>query len=912
MMVDRLWGKGGEPGEAHALPCHMLDVAAVMEAAFQTAPGLLEDLAALLGLPAEAARRLLLTLAALHDLGKVATAFQRLRPDLAATEGRGVTRYDFRQAGHDRIGYALMRDLWRGGRGLVTTAPELPLTAPWPIMAPLMAAAAGHHRGQPSSASLREFAPWLREEVDRPAAAELMARLGEMFAWSGPVPTAEAARRASYVVNGLITVCDWLGSDQAFAFHAEVPDLDHYFHHVALPTARQVLLDRGIHKLRAQPLAPVCDFAALFQHLGTMVPTPLQQACADLFDAGMPGLEMAACGPLLVLLEDAPGAGKTEAGDLVIHRLMAAGRASGFYCGLPTTATADAAYDRKRPLLDRLFAEPCSFMLGHARREMSGHFRTVETRAELERGDGEALAWFAQGSRRALLAEAGVGTIDQALMGALRLRHGPVRLFGLWRKVLLVDEVHAYDDYMLETLEALLRHHAAMGDHAVLMSATLPSALRGRLVAAFAAGAGWGDGAERMARLDRRSFPLLGLHGASGGIEHPVPLRAPPRPVHLEPVHTVEEAMARVVTWAARGDCVVWFRNTVVDALESWDRLAEELATLGLAPPTLFHARFLPEHRAALETAIVNDFGKTSGPDQRRGRVVIATQVAEQSLDLDFDHAVIDLAPPDVVLQRLGRRRRHTRAADGTPTPDLSDGRAPAPALLLMPPLDAAKDAGARGWLARLLPRAAGLYPDDARLWLGAQHLTDPRTIPDRRAEGEALVPELDARPLLESVHGEDLQSRTPPALWARHDRTDGAAVAERQEARRVTLGFRAGLLQDWADGAIAGVGDDDHPPTRLGESYSLVLARRDPLGLLGERLERSAVTVPWPVTTLAEDMPVLPALAATLPPSARRRLPDMAVVLLDAAGSGWGGSILLGSRLASVTYDALRGLKIV
>ncbi|WP_404379514.1 CRISPR-associated helicase Cas3' [Caenispirillum salinarum] len=928
-MIER-WGKAQPGREAwHRLEFHCLDVAAVLAEAFEAAPDLLTNLAALLGLEPETARRLLLTVLAVHDVGKVAGAFQHLRPDVAEALGvsaRGLKPYDRRGAGHDLMGFVLLRHLWRGGMAGLDPATR-PERRQFNQVAPVLAAATGHHGVQPETTApvLSDFTNWI-SPADIDAAAALVTAMAGVFQWSGPLPEEGLSKRASYVLNGLFTVCDWLGSTDAFAYRADPMEPADYFETIARPTAKRLLRNLGLAKLSRADVAPAAPFADLFAHLGpSLSPTPLQEACDRLFRP-----ETLPEGPLLVILEDAPGAGKTEAGDLVIHRLMAGGKASGFYCGLPTTATADGAYGRKRPVVERMFETIPSFVLAHGRRHLNDGFRPVATRAAVEAGEGDAQAWFVHGGKRALLSAAGVGTVDQALLGALRTRHGPVRLWGLWRKALLVDEVHAYDDYMLGALKSLLHHQAARGESVILMSATLPSRIRAALVEAFGTGAGWPDVTARTEALDRRGFPLLGLHHGGASAEHALPLRRPGRAVRVEPVHDITEAVTQVTDWAEAGRCVVWFRNTVDDAMEAHARVGTLLHAAGLPEPILFHARFLPEDRAAIEGRVLRHFGKESGPEDRRGRVLIATQVAEQSLDLDADEFLSDLAPADAVLQRLGRRRRHVRDAGGARlTVAAEDARPDSPALLLMPPLSAAEGEARAGsgerspWYGRLFPRAAGIYPDDARLWRGALHLTRPDTIPDRVAEGPWLVPEVDARPLLESVYAETdtLLAQVPDALHARHTATEGDHTAKRQMAGRNTLAFRDGLLKDWTEGALLAVSpDEDRLPTRLSDSYPVALAWRDgsgagaPVLAAGAEaaLDLSCISLPWRLDPAPEDAAAVEAMAATLPEPTRRRLRFVPVIVLSPDGSGgWTGTAAREGRAVTVRYDPARGLRV-
>jgi len=161
-----------------------------------------------------------------------------------------------------------------------------------------------------------------------------------------------------------------------------------------------------------------------------------------------------------------------------------------------------------------------------------------------------------------------------------------------------------------------------------------------------------------------------------------------------------------------------------------------QAADQGLAAPILYHARFLPEDRRRIEADLEAVAGKNAQPNRRRGRIVVATQVAEQSLDLDFDAVVTDLAPVDVLIQRIGRCRRHARGVDGSLSPNGIEMRPSLPVLILAPALDV----NAARWLATLLPGSAAIYHDDARLWLGLKYLLEPDTIPNRTRSGPIVT----------------------------------------------------------------------------------------------------------------------------------------------------------------------------
>jgi CRISPR-associated endonuclease/helicase Cas3 len=272
-------------------------------------------------------------------------------------------------------------------------------------------------------------------------------------------------------------------------------------------------------------------------------------------------------------------------------------------------------------------------------------------------------------------------------------------------------------------------------------------------------------------------------------------------------LHTIDEAASHVLDAVRAGRCVCWLRNTVADAIQAFERLRPELGDR----VDLFHARFAMSDRLAIQERALAAFGKDSTAARRRGRVLVATQVVEQSLDLDFDTMVTDLAPMDRLMQRAGRVLRHPRDAKGnrlTP-PGASDERGtPTLAVLAPAPVD---DPGP-DWYAEAFPIAQWVYPSHGQLWLTARLLAE---------RGGWTLPG-DARPLIESVFGDEADE-IPPALQARDNKAFGAAQADRSLAQENALELEQGYrptFRHWVD--------EEHTPTRLGErTVPVYLARR-------------------------------------------------------------------------------------
>ena len=547
----------------------------------------------------------------------------------------------------------------------------------------------------------------------------------------------------------------------------------------------------------------------LFPH--AMVPSPVQ-AFAE--TAPLPD------GPTLTIIEDVTGSGKTEAALTLAHRLMAMGRANGLYIALPTEATANAMYARLGVSFRRLFAAEASpsLVLAHGRRALHKGFQDsvvdAASRASARngtRGNGggerpssaECAEWIADDRRKAFLADVGAGTIDQALLGILPVKHQSLRLWGLADRVLIVDEAHAYDAYMARELEALLEFHGALGGSAIILSATLPKDARRGFAAAFRRGTSAGRGT--VVELQSADYPLVTIIGSNSVIEVAQPIRdGLARFVTATRVDDLEHALARVIAAASAGARVAFVRNSVDEAIDACDRLRAE----GL-DPLLFHARFAMIDRQRIEFEVMSRFGRdrNSGAETPRGHVLVATQVIEQSLDLDFDLMVTDLAPVDLMIQRAGRLWRHARDARPIAGPEL--------VVLSGEPIDAPD----KNWANRVLGRGARVYPDHALLWRSARALF--------RAGG--IETPAGVRMLVEAVYDDGTQEEAPEALLHAERRAEGDTFAASSIAQMNVLLLRPqGGRPHVGYRADAGAWESDvRTPTRLsGDSMRIRLGR--------------------------------------------------------------------------------------
>lgn len=806
----------------HLLVYHALDVAAVGDVYLQRSPALLAWLAQQLGqADLDATRAWVVFWLSLHDLGKFSISFQGQRADLVELlQGAAPASLGASGVRHDSLGMVFWKqqvrpkadcEAWFGGDPEYGEGLDF-----W------ARAVTGHH-GQPPMEAVshmgRHFNPRDAEAALDFAAAMRILLLTSQAADVAKVLDAETfeliSRELSWWLAGLAVLADWIGSNaEIFKYH-NTPELTlQDYWKDALRLAAQALEQSEVLPSNRQPERP---FQQLFPGIQKL--SPLQNWATSV---------ALAPGPQIHLLEDVTGAGKTEAAIVLTHRLIAQGCADGFFVGLPTMATANAMYERITQVYGQLFPSLPSLALAHGRKTLVDSFAASVVdpgRDEHDTHQGDETAtrrcsrWLADHNKRALLAPAGVGTIDQALLGVLCSKHQSLRLLGLWRKVLVVDEVHACDAYMQRTLETLLEFHARAGGSAILLSATLTQHMKSSLLQAYGRGLGY-----RGPELGATTYPLATTwapNSASTAIEAPLATRPDVR--RTVQVHYASDAttvLERIIAALAAGQCVAWIRNTVGDALSAYEHMAERIAPEHIL---LFHARFALGDRLDTEDAVLRTFGRDSGPQQRAGRLLIATQVAEQSLDIDADLVVTDLAPMDRLLQRAGRLRRHVRDAQGRRLidPDAQDARGPICLWVLGPAWTLTPTAS---WFRDSFPKSTKVYPHHGHLWLTASALqTGVFTMPD------------DARTLIEGVFGPDAE--VPENLERNAQQAEGEAFADASQAHMLSAKRQSGYCRaqrglDWEAETVA--------PSRLGEeTIDVLLARWDGNVLLPWRSDK-------------------------------------------------------------------------
>lgn len=839
------WGKLDKEGAWHHLCRHCLDVAATVDALLEANPRWAQKLYALSPYSQTVTRRQILFFAAIHDVGKFCDAFQLqdVAKNCIPPLDRKVKNAPHHH--HTILGLYVFREIYENIKDYFPNEEALN---------PLITATFCHH-GMPIIEPSTMAKPYKKDVLQD--IITFVCGMADFFALEaveeiqidhGPFVEDNLFRLMSWSCSGLFILADWVGSNSTFFPMDCAWQGPESYYPKALAQAKKAIATLHLGEFAN---GAKHDFHAIVPNLPKeATPSPMQEAMLSLPEAKSQEL---------IIIEDLTGAGKTEAALIALNRVLLAGQGTGVYIGLPTMATANAMYARMSASYHSIFPNAhASLLLAHGNRALNDTYiasicediDTFETSLDNgsepsdqldSRYEGTAYCsqWLSDSRKKALFAPCGVGTIDQALLAVIKAKHQALRLFGLSRSVLIVDEVHAFDSYTGSLITNCLRFHAALGGSAILLSATLPQSLRSDFVKA------WDEGllAKKMfyfgleasaghatdfqhtpLQLPEHSqshapFPLYTRvftpHGQDATVEEKPVASARSLHVAVKPVFDEASMFTTLHEAYTRGACAVWVRNTVGDVCEAYAKLVES----GVVPPEnihVFHARFCGADRERIENTVLSMFGKESTPSCRAGHILLASQVVEQSLDLDFDILLTDLAPMDVLIQRAGRCHRHKRPRPVGYEQSLMPVYMPSPQENLT-----------ATWYKDVFPHGAYVYERTAVLWCTAKLLCDAK----------ALDLPSQARNLMESVYGSTMDF---PAAF-----DDTEYNVEGKNHGHVATADHVGLKL--ADGYVGDAWDSDMcVPTRLGDktvNVRLLCVYEDgSLGLLGAK--KGAFTV--------------------------------------------------------------------
>ena len=665
-----VWGKSRAGTSSHLLIAHLLDTAAVTELIWDRylAPGVRRRIDAC---TTGRGRSLFVLLCGLHDVGKATPAFQVKDAGLKQrVQDAGLTWSPLMKPDgwHHTLAGARILNAALVAAGWDRRATEWL----WPMVA-------GHHGRVPLLLTPKDprahgTGPWpaaQRAFVDR-VLTDLNIDPRELADVGRP------SRATQLALLGLIIMADWIASNDTH--FTGIDDLAT----VSLATARQRAESAWAElELRGgwATSALAHDSASLVRQRFGLDAHPFQQdvmAAAEAMDA-----------PGLLVIEAPMGEGKTEAALAAAEILARRFGADGIFVGMPTQATSDPMFTRVREWVAKIDAgAPVALLHGRSRfnREwaelrhrtrfqgvsdddygMSDDAYGLESAGSCCSPDGRAAAEWFMGHKRGLLSPIAIATVDQLLYAATRTRHVMLRHAGLAGRVVLLDEVHAHDVYMSQFLGEALRWLAQAQVPVILLSATLPPAQRAALVRAYVQGA-------TTTRDVEPSLPATSGYPrttvVSGPDARPVTVTSTSsRPAQTVRVDVLPEgtefdpadlARAVVTTMSAGGRALV-VCNTVDRAQTVYRQIS-----MVFGPDTvLLHARLTAAARAERTVRLVSDLGPKA--DRPWRLVIVATQVAEQSFDVDVDVLFSDLAPIDLLLQRIGRMHRHNRPPGDRP-----------------------------------------------------------------------------------------------------------------------------------------------------------------------------------------------------------------------------------------------------
>jgi CRISPR-associated endonuclease/helicase Cas3 len=654
------WGKASPdyPGEPkwHPLVYHCLDVAAVTATWWDSSPAIRHAFISAFGFDKEKAaplRAWALFFITLHDMGKFDVRFQLKAPDAIELcwpdlnlDDLEITKNEVGAYDHGTNGFAWIRQEFFACLNIEGSYQDL-----FDAWEPWFAAVTGHHGEIPI---YRKVYPPEGENYvgkhDQSARKEWLEQVSRIFLH--PVgldlkntPPA-CSREAQALLAGFCSVSDWIGSnaaEEAFAYrHLEASPENYFSNQMEMVKSQDLLRKYGLMR----NIHPYSGISTLLENGNT--PRGVQTLVDQL--PSTPGF---------TLMEAPTGSGKTEAALAYAWRLLETGYTDSIIFALPTQATANAMLKRAEEFAEKAFGlEGANLVLAHGKRNFNHEFqalveagRSSSSAQNKEDASIQCAEWLAQSRKRVFLGQIGICTVDQVLLGVLPVRHKFVRGFGLHKSVLIVDEVHAYDSYMHGLLGEVLRRQMVTGGSAILLSATLPFSQRMELLKAWGCKGG-----------DSGAYPLI-THSSGNNVISLVPAHAhrpERREVYVECLKLTnafpnENLLQRIVKAGESGARVVVIMNLVDEA----QKLAESLQSRTKIPVDIFHARYRFKDRQHKEHAALNHYGKNR--EGSGGRILVATQVVEQSLDLDFDWMVTQICPVDLLFQRLGRLHRHQR-----------------------------------------------------------------------------------------------------------------------------------------------------------------------------------------------------------------------------------------------------------
>lgn len=793
------WGKYDSNSKKwHPLLLHMVDVAICAEAILlREPPSSRERIAHTLGMTWDIARPWILLIIACHDLGKACPGFQFKwdgAKELLAHSGLKIPGNPDTTINHAFVGQIVLANL------LVEQG--------WPNdLSELISDAVGCHHGVRASSSILNNLEGNKNALGRDGWDEARRKLFEamitIFKPTYPPSKLTLSGPDFMLVSGIASFADWIGSNDFWFTFGSLEDCSNLSNWCV---ERHCVAERSLDQIGWMSRSPLSLQYRTFENVFEKTPRPLQESVAEV----VANIKR----PCILLVEAPMGEGKTEAAFYAHLELQRQLGHRGLYVALPTKATGNAMFKRTLKFLHDIQSEKkLDLQLLHGAVLLNDTFqalRFANIYSDDDLGKIRAGEWFTH-KKRALLSEYGVGTVDQAILPILPVRHHFVRLWGLANRVVVFDEIHAYDAYTGTLLLNLIGWLQALGSSVILLSATLPPKFRRDLakiagevlpekescyprLSIFGGGNGEKIVVQKHFKADprfKRKIKLIGISPALNHVHDRLREMLSSEGFGLVLLNTVQRAqeLYRIFGSGELLDCKdVHVGKRLADGTEVY----------------LFHARYPAQLRQIREDKALDSFGEKSIRENRK--ILIATQVVEQSLDLDFDIMISDLAPIDLILQRAGRLWRHLRTNRPVVEP-----------ILMVTGLNESTPPSF-----------------DKPLWWGKVYREDLllRTWNLLKNKNELLLPD-EIETLVQAVYegsDEDIPIEMQDRLWGAECEGVGRSISQRDLANGSHIGFPDD--SSWKNSSYYAKADEDvpglHPSlvarTRLGESSAEVI----------------------------------------------------------------------------------------
>ena len=451
-------------------------------------------------------------------------------------------------------------------------------------------------------------------------------------------------------LSGIITLADWIASDTDFFPYANSDmDINEYVDK-SKAQAKKAIESIGWTTWHAPK--GISTFEDLFPEYAKS-PKPVQKAMIELINNDMDAK--------FVIVEAQTGEGKTEASLLLQNYWCHTKGQNGMYFALPTTATSNQMFKRiSKYMEDNHNGIKVNLHLLHSYAVLSDDYKELKARSVNQDATNDhvvAHSWFSS-KKRGLLSPFAVGTIDQAMLAVLHTKHMYLRLLGMTGKTVVFDEVHAYDTYMTTILEGLLKWFAEFDTTVIMLSATLPKEKRKSMLQAYTCG-------DRKIDYNDCAYPRITMLNEDNSVSVKHIDNSKPYDLNIEWLPSItrdnpvsRESINLLDTKLAQGGCCAYICNSVNRAQDTYRILRDIFVPKGF-DVELFHARYPQWRRNEIEEKVLYKYGKDRHIS--KPTILVASQVIEQSLDLDFDMMITELSPGDLVLQRAGRLHRHPR-----------------------------------------------------------------------------------------------------------------------------------------------------------------------------------------------------------------------------------------------------------